>query len=105
MQDYYQKSIRALQLAGMSERTQQCHTRSVRQLVDFYSKTPDQINEAQLAPYVFKVAISNSRIIKVENNMVFLNTKNQKAIASGLCLLMFLNLCAVFFSTFYQKAL
>ena len=29
----------------------QCYTRSVRQLVDFYSKTPDQINEVQLEDY------------------------------------------------------
>ena len=41
MNDYYDKSMRALQLAGMSKRTQQCYTRSVRMLVDFYGKTPD----------------------------------------------------------------
>jgi len=35
MKDYYEKSMRALKLAGMSERTQQCYTRSVRQMVDF----------------------------------------------------------------------
>jgi site-specific recombinase XerD len=50
-QDYYQKSMRALQLAGMSERTQQCYTRSVRMLVDFYSKTPDKITESELQDY------------------------------------------------------
>ena len=49
--DYYQKSMRALQLAGMSERTQQCYTRSVRMLVDFYNKAPDQITEVQLQDY------------------------------------------------------
>ena len=51
MKDYYEKSMRALQLAGMSERTQQCYTRSVRQLVDFYNKTPDKISEQQLQDY------------------------------------------------------
>lgn len=51
MKDYYQKSMRALQLAGMSKRTQQCYTRSVRMLVDFYGKTPDLINELQLQDY------------------------------------------------------
>ena len=50
-QDYYQKSMKALQLAGMSERTQQCYTRSVRMLVDFYSKTPDKITESELQDY------------------------------------------------------
>ena len=51
MKDYYQKSMRALQLAGMSTRTQQCYTRSVRMLVDFYHKTPDLINEQELQDY------------------------------------------------------
>jgi integrase/recombinase XerD len=51
MKDYYQKAIRALQLAGLSERTQECYTRSVRQLVDFYQKTPDKINEQELEDY------------------------------------------------------
>jgi len=51
MKDYYQKSMRALQLAGMSERTQKCYTRSVRQLVEFYHKTPDQVTEKELEDY------------------------------------------------------
>jgi integrase/recombinase XerD len=51
MKNYYDQSMRALQLAGMSERTQQCYTRSVRMLVDFYSKAPDQITEVQLQDY------------------------------------------------------
>lgn len=51
MKDYYNLSMRALQLAGMSERTQQCYTRSVRMLVDFYNKNPDQVNEQELQDY------------------------------------------------------
>ena len=51
MKDYYQKSMRALQLAGMSQRTQECYTRSVRMLVDFYGKAPDLIEELQLQDY------------------------------------------------------
>ena len=43
MKDYYQQSIRALQLAGMSKPTQKGYTPSVRMLVDFYGKTPDLI--------------------------------------------------------------
>ena len=50
-QDYYQQSMRALQLAGMSKRTQQCYTRAVRMLVDFYSKSPDKITEHELQDY------------------------------------------------------
>jgi len=51
MKDYYQQSMRALQLAGMSEPTQKGYTRSVRMLVDFYGKTPDLISEQELQDY------------------------------------------------------
>jgi integrase len=51
MKDYYQQSMRALQLAGMSEPTQKGYTRSVRMLVDFYGKTPDLITEQELQNY------------------------------------------------------
>lgn len=51
MKDYYQQSMRALQLAGMSEPTQRGYTRSVRMLVDFYGKTPDLISEQELQDY------------------------------------------------------
>jgi len=51
MKDYFEQSIRALQLAGMSERTQECYTRAVRILVDYYGKTLDQITEMELEDY------------------------------------------------------
>jgi len=51
MNEYYQQSIRALQLAGMSERTQECYTRAVRMVADFYGKSPDQIAEPELEEY------------------------------------------------------
>jgi integrase/recombinase XerD len=51
MNDYFQQSMSALQLAGMSGRTQECYTRSVRQLVDFYRKTPEKITEQELQNY------------------------------------------------------
>jgi integrase/recombinase XerD len=51
MNDYFQQSMSALQLAGMSGRTQECYTRSVRQLVDFYRKTPEEITEQELQNY------------------------------------------------------
>ena len=37
--------------SNMSEPTQQCYTRSVRQLVDFYKKTPEKITEQELQDY------------------------------------------------------
>jgi hypothetical protein len=51
MKDYYQQSINALQLAGMSKPTQKGYTRSVRRLVKFYGKTPDLITEKELQDY------------------------------------------------------
>ena len=51
MKDYFNQSMRALQLAGMSERTCECYTRSVRQLVEFYNQAPDKISETQLQDY------------------------------------------------------
>jgi integrase/recombinase XerD len=51
MKDYFKRSMRALQLAGMSERTQESCTRAVRKLVDFYQKTPDLITEPELEDY------------------------------------------------------
>lgn len=51
MTDWYQKSIRTLQLAGLGERTQQCYTQAVRQLCEFYGKTPDLLSEEQLQDY------------------------------------------------------
>lgn len=51
MTDWYEKSMRALQLSGKGERTQEAYTRSVRKLVEFFDKTPDQISEAELQDY------------------------------------------------------
>jgi integrase len=51
MSDYFQQSMRALQLAGMSESTQKGYTRSVRQLVEFCDRPPDEISEEDLEDY------------------------------------------------------
>ena len=51
MTDWYEQSMRALQLSGKGVRTQQMYTRSVRKLVEFYEKTPDAITETELQDY------------------------------------------------------
>lgn len=51
MNDWYERSMKALQLAGMSKGSQQCYTRAVRMLVEFYDKTPDIISEEELQEY------------------------------------------------------
>ena len=51
MTDWHERSMRALQLAGKGERTQLVYTRSVRKLVEFFDRTPDQISEIDLQDY------------------------------------------------------
>jgi site-specific recombinase XerD len=49
---WYPKTIDALQLAGMSERTQECYARAVRMLLEYYDgKDPYQITEEELKAY------------------------------------------------------
>ena len=52
MTDWYENTIKALQLNGKGERTQpSAYTRAVRMLSQFYGKTPDQITEEELQDY------------------------------------------------------
>jgi integrase/recombinase XerD len=51
MNDWYERSMKALQLAGLAERTQYSYTRDVRLLVEFCGKTPDLIFEQDLEEY------------------------------------------------------
>lgn len=41
-----------LQLAGLSERTQDSYLRAVRQLADHFNKAPDQLTECQIREYL-----------------------------------------------------
>lgn len=49
------RMINDLQLAGMSEKTQEAYVRSVRQLADYYGKSPDKINEEEIRSYFLNV--------------------------------------------------
>lgn len=51
MNDWYERSVKALQLAGLAERSQYTYTREVRLLVEFYGKTPDLISQHELEGY------------------------------------------------------
>jgi len=51
MTDWYQKATDALQLNGLSERTQQAYVRALRMLCEFYHKSPDEISEPELQQY------------------------------------------------------
>ena len=49
--EWYDRMIKALQLNGKGERTQEAYARALRMLVDFYSKSPDLITEEELQEY------------------------------------------------------
>jgi len=50
---WYDKTVKALQIAGMSERTQQCYARAVRMLMEhFDGKDPRDITEEELQEYL-----------------------------------------------------
>lgn len=51
MTDWYEQSLKALQLNGKGERTQEAYTRAVRMLTEFYDTTPDRITEEELQEY------------------------------------------------------
>jgi integrase/recombinase XerD len=59
-----QRMLQDLQLAGLSERTQEAYLRSVRQLADHFHTPPDRLSETQLRDY-------------------FLHLKNDRKFASG----------------------
>ena len=46
-----QKLIEDLQLHGLSTRTLEMYVLAVRQLAEYYAKSPDQINEEELSGY------------------------------------------------------
>jgi len=51
MKNWYENSVKALQLNGKGERTQQSYTSAVRMLTEFCGKTPDRISEEELQEY------------------------------------------------------
>jgi site-specific recombinase XerD len=46
-----QKMLEDMQLRGLSEKTQEIYVRAVRQLAEYYGKSPDTIGENQLRQY------------------------------------------------------
>jgi len=51
MTELRRRMLEDLQLRGMSERTQECYLRAVRQLADHYHKSPDLITEEEIRQY------------------------------------------------------
>jgi integrase/recombinase XerD len=55
MTELRQKMIEALQLKGLSERTQEAYVRAVRQLAEHFHKSPDLISEEELRQYFLHI--------------------------------------------------
>jgi hypothetical protein len=51
MTDMRKRFIEDMQLKGMSERTIEMYVRAVRQLVEYYRKSPDTISDEELRQY------------------------------------------------------
>ncbi len=49
--EWYDKAVKALQLAGKSVETQKSYARAVRMLVDYTKKDPNDITEEELQDY------------------------------------------------------
>jgi len=52
MTEWLQKSVNALALNGMSERTQVAYSRALRMLCEFCRKAPEEISESELESYL-----------------------------------------------------
>jgi len=76
-----QRMIEDMQLRGLSEKTQDSYLRAVRQLAEYYHKTPDQISEEELRQY-------------------FLYLKNVRRVSHSSCTVA---LCGIKF--FYERTL
>ncbi|MCK5036320.1 MAG: site-specific integrase [Candidatus Sabulitectum sp.] len=75
------RMIEDMQLAGLNPRTQECYARSVRQLAEYYEKSPDRIDEKEIRAY-------------------FLYVKNEKKWARATCTIA---ICGIKF--FWEKTL
>ncbi|MEW6664168.1 MAG: site-specific integrase [Thermodesulfobacteriota bacterium] len=51
MTDWNEKMVKALQINGKGERSQQAYARAVRMLTQFHGKSPDEITEDELQNY------------------------------------------------------
>lgn len=76
-----QRMIEDMQLRGLAEGTQTAYVRAVRQLAEYYNKSPDQISEEELRQY-------------------FLYLKNEKQLARSTCTIV---LCGIKF--FYDHTI
>jgi len=100
---WYDETIKALQLNGKSERTQEAYARAVRMLIEFYGKEPDLISEKEIqdyflyrknvsswAPQTLKISYSGVKfffrnVLKQDmHTFTYLRAKNEKRLPSVL---------------------
>jgi site-specific recombinase XerD len=78
-----ERMLADMQLRGLAEKTQEAYLRAVRQLAEYYGKSPDQINEEELRQY-------------------FLYLKNEKRASRSACTIAICGL-KVFFERTLQR--
>lgn len=66
-----QRMIEDMQLRGLAERTQDSYVRSVRQLAEYYGKSPEQVSEQELRQYF--LYLQNERQVSASTVQVRLN--------------------------------
>ncbi len=49
--EWYEETVKALQINGKSKRTQECYARAVRMLTEYFGKEPDEITGEELRDY------------------------------------------------------
>ena len=76
-----ERMLADMQLRGLAPKTQESYLRAVRQLANYYHKSPDQISEEELRAY-------------------FLYLKNEKKVSRSACTVV---LCGIKF--FYEQTL
>ena len=52
------RMIEDMQLRGLAEKTQDSYLRAVRQLAEYYDKSPDQISEEELRQYFLYLSVT-----------------------------------------------
>jgi len=66
-----ERMIEDMQLRGLAERTQESYVRSVRQLAEYYGKSPEQVSEEELRQYF--LYLQNERKVSASTVQVSLN--------------------------------
>ena len=83
-----QKMIEDMQLRGLAEKTQAAYLRAVRQLAEYYNRSPDQVSEEEMRQYLLylrqeKKAARNTCLLAINGLKFFYRYTLQQAWPQG----------------------